>query len=145
MRLYPPTVSSTIVCECDLDVIDVDQCFVQSDLDKDIFLRLLKECGDLSSKVVRLNKRLYRLKQASRTYVACPPDNISEEFGIGTTPDVYGFHSIEDGRVANPAVVYIEDIFAVGRNGGVTEPSRHTGRWGIILRRIFRGTGIRFL
>lgn len=44
--------------------------------------------------------------------------------------------------VAIPAGVHIDDLFAVGRHEGVAEPTRHTGRWGMILRWIFRGTGI---
>ena len=76
---FAPTVSSScvrllsaIACECDLDLchFDVDQAFVQSDLEEDVFLQLPKGCGDLSGKVVRLNKSLYGLKQASRTWHA---------------------------------------------------------------------------
>ena len=57
---------SAIACECDLDLchFDVNQAFIQSDLEEDVFLRLPKECGDLSGKLVRLNKSLYELKQA---------------------------------------------------------------------------------
>ena len=63
---------SAIACERDLDLchFDVDQASVQSDLKEGIFLRLSKGFGDLSGKVVRLNKRLYGLKQASRTWHA---------------------------------------------------------------------------
>ena len=63
---------STIDCELDLDVshFDVEQAFVQSKLDKDVFLRLPNGCGNLSGKIVRLNKNLYGLKQASRS-MAC--------------------------------------------------------------------------
>ena len=63
---------SAIACERDLDLyhFDIDQAFVQSDLKGCVFLRLSKGCGDLSGKVVRLNKRLYGLKQASRTWHA---------------------------------------------------------------------------
>ena len=52
---------SAIACEGDSDLchFDVDQAFVQSDLEEDVFLRLPKGCGVLSGKVVRLNKRLY--------------------------------------------------------------------------------------
>ena len=48
---FAPTVSSSFVrllsaiaCECDLDLshFDVDQAFVQSDLEEDVFLRLPK-------------------------------------------------------------------------------------------------------
>ena len=59
---------NAIACELDLDVcLDVEQAFVQSKLDEDIFLRLPREGGRLSGKVVRLNKSLYGLKQASRS------------------------------------------------------------------------------
>ena len=64
---------STIACERDSDLcrFDVDQAFIQSDLEEGVFLRLWKGCGHLSGKViVRLNKRLYGLKQASRTWHA---------------------------------------------------------------------------
>ena len=73
---FAPTVSSScvsllsaIACEFDLYLcnFDLDQAFVQSYLDEDVFLRLPNDCGKLSGKVVRLNKCLYGLKQASRT------------------------------------------------------------------------------
>ena len=76
---FAPTVSSScvrllsaIACECDLNLchFGVDQAFVQSDLEEDVFLRLSRGCGDLSEKVVRLNKCLYGLKQALRTWHA---------------------------------------------------------------------------
>ena len=59
---------NAITCELNLDAchFDVEQAFVQSKLDENIFLRLPKECGSLSGKKVRLNKSLYGLKQASR-------------------------------------------------------------------------------
>ena len=47
----------------------MDQAFVQAELDEDVFLRLPKGC-ELSGKVVRLNKSLYGLKQASRMWHA---------------------------------------------------------------------------
>ena len=63
---------SAIACELDLDVchFDAEQAFVQSELDEDVFLRLPRGCGRLSGKIVRLNKSLYRLKQASRSWHA---------------------------------------------------------------------------
>ena len=44
----------------------VEQALVQSELDFAIFMRLLPGCGSMSGKIVRLNKSLYRLKQAAR-------------------------------------------------------------------------------
>ena len=76
---FAPTVSSScvrllsaIACECDLDLchLDVDQAFVQAELNEVVFLRLPGGCGDLTGKVVRLNKSLYGLKQASRMWRA---------------------------------------------------------------------------
>ena len=63
---------SAIACECDLDLchFDVDQAFVQSRLDENVFLRSPEGCGKMSGKIVRFNKRLYGLKQASRTWHA---------------------------------------------------------------------------
>ena len=76
---FAPTVSSScvrslsaIACELDLDVchFDVEQAFAQSKLDEDVFLRLPGGGGRLSGKIVRLNKSLYGLKQASRSWHA---------------------------------------------------------------------------
>ena len=76
---FAPTVSSlcvrllsAIACACDLDLchFDVDQAFVQFDLEEDILLRLPEECGDLSGKMIRLNRSLHGLRQAPRTWRA---------------------------------------------------------------------------
>ena len=78
-EMFAPTVSSpcvrllsAIACECDLDLchFDVDQAFVQSRLDENVFLRLPKGCGKMSGKVVTLYKRLYGLEKVSRTWHA---------------------------------------------------------------------------
>ena len=122
-RLPLPNVSSfcvcflsAIACECDVDIcyFDVDQAFVQSDPEEDVFLRLPKECGDLSGKVVPLNKSLYKLKQASRTWHA-PLTTCLKRIGFERCmTDVCVFHFIEDGRVAITAVAHVDDIFTVG-------------------------------
>ena len=73
-RRLPPLVRvlvrllNAIACELDLDLCHFDayQSFVQYKLDGDVFLRLPKGCGRLSRKIVRLNKRMYGLKQATR-------------------------------------------------------------------------------
>ena len=44
---------------------DIEQAFVQSDLEEDVYMRLPPGCGRLSGKIIRLNKNLYGLKQAS--------------------------------------------------------------------------------
>ena len=63
---------SAIACELDLDLCHfyIDQTFVQSHLDENVFPRLPKGYDNLSGKVVRLNKSLCGLKQPSRTWHA---------------------------------------------------------------------------
>ena len=90
-----PNVSSirliaAIACSLGLDLfhLDVSQAFVQSELDEVVYMRLPRNCGALSGKVMRLGKSLYGLKQASRTwhkklisvmkllgFEQCPADN----------------------------------------------------------------------
>ena len=106
---------STIACECDLDLcrFDVDQAFVQSDLKKDVFLRLLKECCGLSEKVVRLSKTSYGAKQASRTWCAHLTTCLKRLGFEQCMTDVCVFRLIEDGRVAITAVAHVDNIFPV--------------------------------
>ena len=120
---FAPTVSSScvrllsaIVCEGDSDIchFDVDQAFVQSDLE-DVFLQLPKGCGDLSGKVIRLSKSLYGLKQASRTWHAHLTTCLKSLGFEQCMTDVCVFRLVEDGRVAITAVVHVDDIFAVGQ------------------------------
>ena len=121
---FAPTVLSScvrllnsIACECDLDLcrFDVDQAFVRPYIEEDVFLRLPKGCGDLSGRVVRLNKSLYGLKQASRSWYAHLTTCLKILGFEQCITDVCVFRLIEDGRVAITAVVHVDDIFAVGQ------------------------------
>ena len=121
---FAPTVSSScvrllsaIACKFDLYLchVNVDQASVQSDLEIDAFLRLPKGRGDLSGKVIRLNKPLYGLKQASRTWHAHLTTCLKILGSDQCMTDVYVFRLIENGRVAITAVIQVDDIFAVGQ------------------------------
>ena len=66
-ELFAPTVAvssvrllTAIACELDLDLcyFDVDQAFVQSDLEENVHMRLPEGRSRMSEKIVRLNKRL---------------------------------------------------------------------------------------
>ena len=59
-----------LACKLDWELIhmDIEQAFVQSELDHEVFMRLPPGCGSMSGKIVRLNKSLYGLRQASRTF-----------------------------------------------------------------------------
>ena len=90
---------------------DIDQAFVQSHLNENVFLRLPKGCGKVSDKVVRLNKRLYGLKQAPRTWHAHLTTCLQRLGFEQCLTDVCVFRLIEDGRVAITAVVHTSMIF----------------------------------
>ena len=59
-----------LACKYNLELLhwDIEQAFVQSELDHEVFMKLPPGCGSMSGKVVRLNKSLYGLKQASRRF-----------------------------------------------------------------------------
>ena len=61
---------AAMACKLDWDLkhLDVDQAFIQSELDTDIYLRLPPGCGSVSGTVVILNKALYGLKQSGRAW-----------------------------------------------------------------------------
>ena len=54
--------------DLNLNHFDAEQAFVQSKLDTDIYLRMPPGCGELSGRTVLLDKSLYGLKQAARTW-----------------------------------------------------------------------------
>ena len=69
----------------------------------------------MSGRVVRLNKSLYGLKQASRTWHSHLMTCLQRLGFEQCLADVCVFSLIEDGRVTITAVVDVDDIFAVGR------------------------------
>lgn len=58
--------------ELDLDIrhFDIEQGFVQSDMEENMFMRLPQGCGKFSGEILRLNKSLSGIKQASRHWHA---------------------------------------------------------------------------
>ena len=58
--------------EYDLELchFDLDQVFVRDDLKDDVLMKLPEGCGALSEKIVKVNKSLYGLRQASRQWYA---------------------------------------------------------------------------
>ena len=59
-----------LACKYNLELLhwDIDQAFVQSELDHEVFMEFAPGCGSMSGKVACLNQSLYGLKQASRTF-----------------------------------------------------------------------------
>ena len=52
----------------DLSHVGVEQAFVQSKLDDEVYTRLPPGCGSMAGNIVLLNKALYGLKQSARQF-----------------------------------------------------------------------------
>ena len=121
---YAPTPSvscirllASIACEHDLDLchFDAEQAFVQSELEEEVFLRLPQGCGKMSGRVVRLNRSLYGLRQASRTWhnhLIVRMKSLGFEQCLA---DACVLRLMEEGSMSMIAVVHVDDIFTVGR------------------------------
>ena len=77
LEIFSPTANAAsirlivaLACKIDWELLHlgIEQAFVQSELDHDVFMKLPQGCGSMSGKIVRLNKSLYGLRQASRTF-----------------------------------------------------------------------------
>ena len=99
----------------DLCHFDAEQAFIQSKLDEVVFIHLPPGCGELSSKVVKLGRSLYGLRQSSRTW----HDHLMRGLRY------LGFEScaadawcvmrlIEHSVVVIVVVVHVDDIFSIG-------------------------------
>ena len=77
LETFSPTENSAsqrllvaLACKYNLELLhwDIEQAFVQSELDHEVFMKWPPGCGSMSGKVASLNKSLYGLKQASRKF-----------------------------------------------------------------------------
>ena len=121
--LYAPTVSvscvrmlAALACELNLDLchFDIEQAFVRSELEEDVYMRLPQGCGALSGMTVKLGKSLYGLRQASRQWHAMLKRCLVALGFEQCMADACVFRLIEDGCVVLILVVHVDDIFAVG-------------------------------
>ena len=80
----------------------------------DGFMHLLQGCGEMSGKIVRLNRSLYGLRQASRSW----HDHLMmhmKSLGFEQCPaDACDMRLIESRSVSIVTVVHVDGIFAVG-------------------------------
>ena len=79
-----------------------------------MFKRLTQGCGRLSGKIVRLNRRLYGLKQASRQCHAHHTKYLLTLGFLQCLEEACGFRLMDDEGVVMIIVVHVNDIFAVG-------------------------------
>ena len=95
---------------------DIEQAFVQSDLEENVFMGLPQGCGGNSGKIEKLNKSVYGLKQASRQWHA-QFTRYWLTILIRLAPcltDACLFRLMDEGRVVMTIVVRVDYVFAVG-------------------------------
>ena len=91
-------------------------------------MRLPQGCGNLSGDIVRLNKSLYGLKQASRSWHAHLTTCLKQLGFQQCLADVCVLRLEVEGRVAITAVIHVDDIFDVGRKSRCDYFCEHLGR-----------------
>ena len=142
---FAPTASATsnrlvaaMACKLDWDLrhLDVDQAFIQSELDTDIYLRLPPGCGSVSGKVVLLNKALYGLKQSGRAWYQLLSSTLVECGFEQCLVDPCVFRLMVAGDVVAMMVFHVDDI-KIAATEKVTEvvvsalnqrfPTKHLG------------------
>lgn len=52
----------------DLHYFNVEQAFVQPEIDEEVFMRMQPACGNLTGRVVQSNKIVHGIKQAARPW-----------------------------------------------------------------------------
>ena len=84
-------------------------------LDGDVFMCLPQGCGEMSGKILRLNRSLYGLKQASRWWHNHLVTHM-KSLGFEQCPaDACVMRLIESGSVIIVTILHVDGIFAVGR------------------------------
>lgn len=103
-------------CEQDLGLyhLDIDQAFIRADLSETVFMRLPPGCGVLSGKVVKLNKSLYGLRQASRQWFRMLKSILLALGFEQCKADAGVFRLIDGGKIGVVLVFHVDDIFVIG-------------------------------
>ncbi|CAB1112668.1 unnamed protein product [Ectocarpus sp. CCAP 1310/34] len=112
----PAKMLAALACELNLDLchFDIEQAFVRSELEEDVYMRLPQGCGALSGMIVKLGKSLYGLRQASRQWHAMLNRCLVALGFEQCMAYACVFRLIEGGCVVLILVVHVYDIFAVG-------------------------------
>ena len=94
----------------------MDQAFVRSKLDEEVWFRLPDGCGDLTGRVMCLNVSLYGLKQASRQWNKTLTAQLREMKFEQCPVDPCLMRLIIDDEIVALVVMYVDDkCFVVAR------------------------------
>ena len=97
---------------------DAEQAFVQSSLEEDVLVRLHPGCDQNTGNIIRLNRSLYGLKQASRSWHS-PLITHMKSLGFEQSlADACVLRLVKSGSVSIVTVVHVDGIFAVGLKAG---------------------------
>ena len=107
-----------MACKPDWDLrhLDVDQAFIQAELDTDIFLRLLPGCGKMSGMVVILKKALDGLKQSGRSWNKLQSSTLVECGFEHCLVDPCVFRLMSNAAVVAMLVVHVNDLLIAAIN-----------------------------
>ncbi|CAN0358558.1 unnamed protein product, partial [Hapterophycus canaliculatus] len=101
---------------------DTAQAFTQAELDCTLYTKLPAGCGELSGKIVRLEKALYGLRQSGLLWNELLVQKFVMRHGMEqckTDPCV--FRKIRDGKVVLILVVHVDDIAVAGEDNEVLQ------------------------
>lgn len=99
--------------------IDVETAFLNGDLEEEVYIRLPKQCGEESGKVVRLIKPLYGLKQSPRCW---NKKFVSRILGIGfiqSKADPCIFYKLEEDKSITIIAIFVDDGLVIGKEESV--------------------------
>ena len=110
-------VLAALACESDLFLghVDITQAFIRAELDETIHMRMPRGCGVLSGMLVKLNKSLYGLRQASRQWFRHLKDCLLVLDFEQCLADPCVFRLMEGDAVVLTLVVHVDDVFVVGK------------------------------
>ena len=125
----PPTVSSIKVAlvsavrnDWPLYHLDVKQAFGQAKLDTDVYIKLPYGCGEMTGKVVKLDRALYGIKQVGRQWSTALCQTLVDEHGMEqcrADPCVY--RKNVEGVVKLILAAHVDDILDSGEKEACDE------------------------
>ena len=101
---------------------DAKQAFVQAKLDTDVYMKLPYGCGERTGNVFKLDRALYRIKQAGRQWSAVFGQTLVDEHGMEQCrADSCVFRKIAEGVVKLILVVHVDDALVSGEKEACDE------------------------
>eukprot|EP00903_Cladosiphon_okamuranus_P021398 g19668.t1 len=93
---------------------DISMAYIHAKLKELVFLRFPDGCGDMSGKVVKVERALYGLKQSGREWGFEAADNLIANGYEQSRADPCVFRKVVDGKVGSIVVINVDDILFVG-------------------------------